>query len=405
MRVGVLGGGLQGCCIALALSQRGVEVALFDRNNELLSRTAVANEGKVHLGYMYANDPSHSTARMMIDGALAFAPFFARHLGLEIESMAVSRPATYVVHRDSQRSLEEILQYLQVTHQMIGEASEGKRNCYFGRDLLGELRKWSSVECEEQFDPTVAIAAFDTPEVAIDPVALARAVNARTKADPRIEIKLQHHVQSVEDTGGLEVLARTPTGIVRERYDHVVNALWDGRLLLNARRGLHPGRPWLHRLKYGISFRLPENNGIPLSATFISGPFGEVVSHSNGLTYLTWYPICLRGMSSDYAPPEWATYPSEPLRSQLLEDTLKAMSQFVLCLRSFEAKSLRDVVVKGGVILAWGNTDIYDPQSELHRRFDIGITSIGCFHSVDPGKLTMVPYFADLCADRIVAGV
>jgi glycerol-3-phosphate dehydrogenase len=53
-RVGVLGGGLQGCCVALELASRGVPVTLIDENGELLTRTAVANEGKVHLGYMYA---------------------------------------------------------------------------------------------------------------------------------------------------------------------------------------------------------------------------------------------------------------------------------------------------------------------------------------------------------------
>ena len=41
MRVGVLGGGLQGCSIALALADRGVKVTLFDKNNTLLSRAAV----------------------------------------------------------------------------------------------------------------------------------------------------------------------------------------------------------------------------------------------------------------------------------------------------------------------------------------------------------------------------
>jgi glycine/D-amino acid oxidase-like deaminating enzyme len=52
--VGVLGGGLQGCCTALALAERNVRVVLFDKNEALLSRAAVANEGKIHLGYMYA---------------------------------------------------------------------------------------------------------------------------------------------------------------------------------------------------------------------------------------------------------------------------------------------------------------------------------------------------------------
>src|SRR5690242_6929911 len=98
MRVGILGGGMQGCCLALALAERGIDVTLFDRADQLLTRAAIANEGKIHLGYMYANDPTHSTARMMMRGALAFAPYFARHLGLAEDSMTISRPATYVVH-------------------------------------------------------------------------------------------------------------------------------------------------------------------------------------------------------------------------------------------------------------------------------------------------------------------
>ena len=56
----------------------------------------------------------------------------------------------------------------------------------------------------------------------------------------------------------------------------------------------------------------------------------------------------------------------------------------------------------GGVIVAWGRTDIDDPTSELHRRYEIGVTSNGGYHSVDPGKLTMTPYFAGICADRII---
>jgi succinate dehydrogenase/fumarate reductase flavoprotein subunit len=79
MRVGVLGGGLQGCSAALALAERGAEVVLFDKNNTLLSRTAVANEG-VHLGYMCAGDPTLSTAKTMMTGALSFAPFLERYL-------------------------------------------------------------------------------------------------------------------------------------------------------------------------------------------------------------------------------------------------------------------------------------------------------------------------------------
>jgi len=405
MRVGVLGGGLQGCCIALALAMRGIPVTLFDRNDRLLSRAAIANEGKIHLGYMYANDPSQSTARMMMRGALTFAPFFERHLGVPADTMALSRPAAYVVHRDSQRSIEQVTHYLAATHALLREAGEGRRDAYFGRDLSGDLRKWSDAERENAFDPKIALAVFDSPEVAIDPVALAELVRPRIADTPLIEVRLNHEVTSVDDdSDGFAVCATTANGSQRERCDHVVNALWDGRFLINEKRGLRPGRPWLHRLKYGVSFRLPKTVALPPSATFVSGPFGEVVSYHDGLTYLTWYPVCLQAMSSEIAPPHWETYPPEPLRSQLLEGTLHAMAQFVPSLRHVEVDQLEDVTVKGGAIVAWGATDIYDPASELHRRFEIGVTSTGRFHSVDPGKLTMAPYFADICAARIAGG-
>ena len=110
-------------------------------------------------------------------------------------------------------------------------------------------------------------------------------------------------------------------------------------------------------------------------------------------------------MSQDITPPEWPTYPAEPALSYLMEGTLNAMAQFVPSLAKLKSSDLKDVVVKGGVIVAWGRTDIYDPTSELHRRFEIGVTSTGQFHSIDPGKLTMAPYFAEACAGRIAGDV
>ena len=168
-------------------------------------------------------------------------------------------------------------------------------------------------------------------------------------------------------------------GIQQNFFDHVVNALWDGRFALNETLGYRANRPWLHRLKYGVSFRLPAGAKPPPSATFVSGPFGEVVTYGDGLVYLTWYPECLRAISTDVAPPNWATYPPEPLRSRIINGTLGALSEIVPSLRDLDAASLPEATVKGGAIVAWGKTDIYDPNSELHRRFEIGVTSEDCF--------------------------
>jgi hypothetical protein len=80
---------------------------------------------------------------------------------------------------------------------------------------------------------------------------------------------------------------------------------------------------------------------------------------------------------------------------------LRALSAIVPSLGDLDPENLPEASVKGGAIVAWGKTDIYDPASELHRRFEIGVTSEGRFHSIDPGKLTMAPYFAEICAKRI----
>ena len=402
MRVGVLGGGLQGCCAALALAERAAKVTLFDKNDALLSRAAVANEGKIHLGYMYAGDPTLSTAKTMMAGALSFAPFLERHLGQPAQSFSVSVPATYVVHRDSQQSSEDVCAYLRTVHALINEAAEGRNQAYFGKDLRAALRPWSAAEKEAEFDPAIALAAFSTPEIAINPLALARTLRECIAAHPLIEVRCSRTVVGAEEErDGIRVLSNGQDGPSRDRFDHVVNALWDGRLGLNEALGFRANRPWLHRLKYGVSFRLPPDVRPPPSATFVLGPFGEVVTYGDGLIYLTWYPECLQAISTDVTPPDWATYPPEPLRSRILTGTFRALSAIMPSLRDLNAESLPEACVKGGAIVAWGKTDIYDPASELHRRYEIGVTSAGRFHSVDPGKLTMVPYFAEICAERI----
>jgi hypothetical protein len=55
----------------------------------------------------------------------------------------------------------------------------------------------------------------------------------------------------------------------------------------------------------------------------------------------------------------------------------------------------QDIEVKGGWIFAWGDTDIGDPKSELHRRSALGAHRQGRYLSVNTGKLTLAPLFAE----------
>jgi glycine/D-amino acid oxidase-like deaminating enzyme len=394
MRIAVLGGGLLGCCVALFVARRGAQVTLFDRNDAVLRGAALNNEGKIHLGYVYAGDSSMATARRMIAGALSFRPILDEFLDCE-DAFNISTPFTYVVHRDSQRSVDSILGFLAAVHDGIVVASGQRGADYLGAELFPP-RTYSRQELEEAFDTAHVKAAIHTPELAVDPIVLCDMLSERVAADPRIELRLGQTVAAVADRGG-GFSIQTEPACPAEMFDHVVNALWDGRLAVDAGRGHVPQRPWLYRVKYGVRFRSPT---VTQSTTIVLGPFGDTVAYGDGTRYLSWYPSGMRGISSDLSPPTPVLSCGD--RRSIIEESFGALGSIMPGLRQITPAERATAELCGGVIIAWGRTDIDDPTSELHCRYDIGVTSRGGYHSVDPGKLSTAPYFARLCADRIM---
>jgi glycine/D-amino acid oxidase-like deaminating enzyme len=393
-----------GCCLALSLAGRGARVTLFEREKALLMRAATANEGRIHLGYVYASDPTLATARTMMTGALTFAPLLARHLEIAPEQFQVSEPSIYAVHRASQRSADEFAGYAAAVHAMLLDASAGSDRAYFGIDLRPPPRRWSEAERDAVFDPTTVGAAFDTAEVALESLAVAEVLRARVMADSRIELRFQRGVSAAIENGGHYLVESDGAeGRAREPFHHVVNALWDGRFAVDAASGLPPARQWLYRFKYGVRLRPPAGAPRLPNVNIVLGPFGEVVAYPGGTAHLTWYPYCMRQTSLDLVPPDWPVLLRGADGVRLAEDSLRALGEIVPAVRGLDPARVTDLSVRGGVIVAWGKTDIDDPASELHRRSEIGITTRGGYHSIDPGKLTLAPYFAERCADRIVA--
>ena len=56
MHIAILGAGLAGCSASLNLANKGIKVTLFDRLPLPMSAASLHNEGKLHLGYVYAED-------------------------------------------------------------------------------------------------------------------------------------------------------------------------------------------------------------------------------------------------------------------------------------------------------------------------------------------------------------
>lgn len=398
MRVAVLGGGLQGCCIALLLAERNVTVTLFERHDALLQGAASNNEGRVHLGYVYGSDPSLRTARLMIRGALAFAPILDRLLA-QPAAYKISTPFYYAVHRDSQRTPDALARYLDAVHDEIEAMGEARGRGYFGIELFRPRRLGPS-ELQNVFDDAVIPAAFRTAEVSIDAMRLCDVLRDRVAAEPNIELRLARTVTDVtrQETG--YAIATEPAEASRgENFDHVVNALWDGRLALDAKRGNPPERPYLHRLKYGFRFKAP---GMTVSSSIVLGPFGDTIAYEDGTCYATWYPVCMRASALGVTPPPVVPLPDDECAA-VRSESFRALQAIVRAMGDVASGAIERAQPCQGIITARACTDIDDPGSELHTRYDIGVFTRGGYHSVDPGKFTLAPYFATVCADRILA--
>ena len=110
----VLGAGIQGCCAALALASDGHRVVLVDAANGPLERASLRNTGKIHLGHVYAADPTLQTSITMLESSLQFAPLLESWIGNPIEWDAIRTPEfKYLLMKDSIVDANEILDHYQ----------------------------------------------------------------------------------------------------------------------------------------------------------------------------------------------------------------------------------------------------------------------------------------------------
>jgi len=403
MRVAVVGAGIQGVCIALELALRGVSVDLFEREENALTRASLRNEGKIHLGYVYANDKTFATAKVMIAGALCFGPLMRRWLGAAPPS--VSSPFYYLVHRDSMLAPDELQAAYRHIDALIVQRSQLFGTDYFGYDAPVPVERLQSRSLRGEVADAEIAAIFRTVEIAVDPEALALQLRSRIVDEPRIHLCCRTSVVSVAVEPHC-ILLDCARASERETipYDHVINASWEGRLAIDASSGIDLPPEWCFRAKYFLRLRAPRGAVDVPSSTIVLGPFGDVVRYANADLFLSWYPVARTALSRESAPPRWPDKAPEPQASELRRGISGALGRIFPGLDRLEAGALGSADVLGGAIYALGQTDITDPLSGLHQRWNIGPRSVGRYHSVDTGKYSLAPMFAKRIVDRILDG-
>jgi hypothetical protein len=118
---------------------------------------------------------------------------------------------------------------------------------------------------------------------------------------------------------------------------------------------------------------------------------------------LSWYPSGRVGLSRELVPLNWEAAAGTADASATQAGIIAGLSTIVPAVGALANEVGTNLRLTSGIVFAWGDTDINDPQSTLHQRYDIGVHSDGRYHSIDTGKYSLAPSFATEVADRITA--
>ena len=395
----VLGAGIMGASTALFLARGGVRVTLFDAASAVCAGASRWNEGKIHLGHLYAADPSLRTAARLLPGGLAFRPLIEALVDRNIEPALSPHDDLYLVHRRSVVDAEAAGRYYDAVTALAASHREAAHYLVPIRDP--RATRLSSAELARVTAGEPIVAGFRVPERSVSTRWIADRLVDAIDATPRITQRLDTRVTGIA-TGvhGLEgPLTVTTIDGDDGPYDAVVNALWEGRLAVDAALHLATPATWSHRYRVAVFLRTTRPVTMP-NAVIATGPFGDAKNYDGRDLYLSWYDTGLLSSGTGLVP---------PARPDLDDRHAAALADEVIARLGAVLPGVRDLPaitesrqVRGGWVFAAGHGPLDDPASTLHRRDRIGIARHGRYVSVDTGKYSVAPWLARTVADMLL---
>ena len=167
--IAIIGAGLSGCCVALELARRNHDVTLIEQDVLPMSRASLRNEGKIHLGLIYANDNTLETARLQLRAALRFSSLLERWIGDQLQLIGVSTPFDYLVAQDSLLEPSALASfYAQVENIYQAELASDDSLTYLGLRPERLAYQLAPNQMNDVFSQSMIKGAFRTQERAID---------------------------------------------------------------------------------------------------------------------------------------------------------------------------------------------------------------------------------------------
>lgn len=392
----VLGGGLQGVLAAFKLDKIGFEVTIVEKSEKLLNRASRVNEGKIHLGIIYANDKSFDSAKYMMKSAMCFDTMIEEIVGERAPWQKwLSAPFYYIKMKSSLLSVKELDDFYDKINEHFDEVYKGS-STYLGTSPKWLIKKLDYIP--NYLNSDFVDAVWETNELSVEVNKMnAWILEKLNKCD---SIKKEFHCEVhdiAKNKDGFKVVANQNGTEIELESSLVVNCTWEDRLNLDSKLKYNPNHNWTFRLKHALNGILPKKiKNIP-SLTFVLGSYGDVVNFkSTSKSYVSWYPEGMTDTTEQIkVPKEW-----ENVCNGIVDDPKKAKKRITDMLQGFNEiipglVDCTSVDLCAGVIYSRGTPYIDDINSEVHQRFKVGIIhNEDGYLSIDTGKLTSAPLHA-----------
>jgi glycine/D-amino acid oxidase-like deaminating enzyme len=393
-RVAVLGAGIMGSSTALFLARAGCEVVLIDQASSPMASASRWNEGKIHLGFLYAADSSTNSAKRMIPGGLAFKALIEELIGTSLAPAIAPEDDIYLVHPESVVDADSMERYLLQVRDLI-DGVEGNSGYLASITPVERL----STKAAEVLSSGAIKAGFRVPERSVCTNWVADRLVEALACEPRIRLLMTTKVAAVNSAAGSwngPWTIRSDSN-VDGCFDAVVNALWEGRLAVDLLSGLPPEPGWSHRFRLSLFVRTARPLRLP-SVVLATGPFGDIKSYNGQDFYLSWYPAGLVAEGTEVEPPPIRSRPSPTAFIAAVKQGLSTVLPHATSI----IDNADEIAIGGGWVFARGTGSLADAMASLHRRDQFGIKRAGTYISVDTGKYSTAPWLARKIAAGLV---
>ncbi|MER9005927.1 MULTISPECIES: FAD-dependent oxidoreductase [unclassified Mesorhizobium] len=396
-RMAILGAGIMGASLALMMARRGYAVSLFDKESEPMACASRWNEGKIHLGYLYGNDPSLLTARHLLSGGLRFGRLVSELIGSNLEAHTTFSEDLYLVHRNSIVAVEALGAIFESVDVLV--RSHADATSYLADVSAARSNRLSKTELADVTNSDQIVGGFQVPERSVNTRWVADRLCAVLRSEPNISLRMAAKVLSAQPVDAIDRKWRVAVaGEKSEAFDIVVNCLWEGRLAVDRTAGIEPVPGWSHRYRLCLFGRTSQPVDVPCAVVAL-GPFGDIKNYDGRNFYLSWYPSGLLAESGELSI-ETPQALDADARQRFIGDVRATLARLVPSVSSM-FDDAEELEVRGGFVFAQGRGSLSDPKATIHRRDQFGVNRLGNYISVDTGKCSTAPWLADRLARQI----